>query len=116
MAMPPRRWVGYALLAIGLSFLFDTLVFLRTNWSPLKIPMFAENELAIGYVVTVVGVLLLVAPALHRMLDRYAPDASVRSEPQLPQQPIGVHREGSSRFSVKSTFTKKAVSWLAVTF
>lgn len=115
MAMPPRRWVGYALLAAGLSLLFDTLVFLRTNWSPLKIPMYAENELAIGYVVTVVGVLLLVAPALHRMLDRYAPDAAAKSEPQLPQQPIGVHREGSSRFSLKSTFAKKAASWIIVT-
>jgi hypothetical protein len=105
----------YALLAAGLSLLFDTLVFLRTNWSPLKIPMYAENELAIGYVVTVVGVLLLVAPAVRRMLDRYAPDAAAKSEPQLPQQPIGVHREGSSRFSLKSTFAKKAASWIIVT-
>ena len=116
MAIPPRRWVGCALLAIGLSLLFDTLVFLRTNWSPLKIPMYAENELAIGYLVTVVGVLLLIAPALNRMLDRYAPGASATTEAQLPQRPIGVHREGASRFSLKSTFAKKAIGWLAVTF
>jgi hypothetical protein len=37
--------------------------------------MFAENELAIGYLVTVVGLLLLLAPTLNRMLDKYAPDA-----------------------------------------
>jgi hypothetical protein len=42
-------------LAAGLSLLFDTLTFLRTNWSPLHIPMFAANELAIGYVLAVVG-------------------------------------------------------------
>jgi hypothetical protein len=116
MAMPPRRWVGYALLAIGLSFLFDTLVFLRTNWSPLKIPMFAENELAIGYVVTVVGLLLLLAPTLNRMLDKFAPDASAKTGPQRPQQSNGIHGQGPSRFSLKSTFAKKAVSWLTVTF
>lgn len=115
MAISPRRWVGYALLAGGLSLLFDTLTFLRTNWSPLKIPMYAENELAIGYLVTVVGVLLLLAPALNRMLDRYAPDASAKTEPQLPEQSIDVHRQGPSPFSLKSTLAKKAANWLIVT-
>src|SRR5437762_1344240 len=114
MAIPPRRWVGYALLAGGLSLLFDTLTFLRTNWSPLKIPMYAQNELAVGYLVTVVGVLLLSAPALNRMLDRYAPDASA-TEPQLPKQSIDVHRQVPSAFSLKSTVAKKAASWLIVT-
>ena len=116
MAKPPGRWVGYALLATGLSLLFDTLVFLRTNWSPLKIPMFAENELAIGYLVTVVGLLLLLAPTLTRVLDKYAPDASAKTGPQLPQQSNGSHGPQRSRFSLKSTFAKKAVSWLTVTF
>jgi hypothetical protein len=115
MAIPPRRWVGYALLAGGVSLLFDTLTFLRTNWSPLNVPMYAENELAIGYLVTVVGVLLLLAPVLNRMLDRYAPDASAKTEPQLPEQSIDVHRQGPSPFSLKSTFAKKAASWLIVT-
>lgn len=77
MAIPPRRWVGYALLAAGLSLLVDTLTFLGTNWSPLKIPMCAENELAIGYVLTIVGVLLLLASMLNRILHRYAPNATV---------------------------------------
>ena len=115
MAIPPRRWVGYALLVTGLSLLFDTLTFLRTNWSPLKIPMYAENELAIGYLVTIVGLLLLLAPTLNRMLDKYAPDASAKTEPQLPLQSTGVHRQESSRFSLKSTVAKKAGSWLTVT-
>src|SRR5689334_284238 len=70
MVMPPRRWVGYALLAGGLSLLFDTLTFLRTNWSPLKVPIYAANELAIGCFLPVVGVLLLLAPTLKRMLLR----------------------------------------------
>lgn len=114
MAIPPRRWVGYALLTAGLSLLFDTLTFLRTNWSPLKIPMYAENELAIGYVVTALGVLLLLAPVLKRMLDRYAPDSSAKTEPQLPQQSIDVHRQRSSPCRLKSTFARKAASWLIV--
>jgi len=70
MAIPPRRWVGYALLASGLSLLFDTLTFLRTNWSPLKVPMYAADELAIGCLFSVVGVLLILAPTLRRLLLR----------------------------------------------
>lgn len=70
MAIPLRRWVGYALLAAGLCFLFDTLTFLRTNWSPLRIPMYAANELATGCLLSGMGVLLLSAPTLKRMLLR----------------------------------------------
>jgi hypothetical protein len=73
MAIPPRRWVGYALLAAGLSLLFDTFTFLLTNWSPLKVPMYTANESAIGYLLAVVGVVLLLAPTLIRILDtKYA--------------------------------------------
>jgi len=70
MAIPPRRWVGYALLAAGLSLLFDTVTFLVTNWSPLKVPMYAANELAVGCLLTVAGVLVLLAPTLKRTLLR----------------------------------------------
>jgi len=70
MAIPPRRWVGYALSAAGLSLLFDTLTFLQTNWSPLKVPMYAANELAVGCLLTVTGVLVLSAPTLKRTLLR----------------------------------------------
>ncbi len=70
MAIPPRRWVGYALSAAGLSFLFDTLTFLQTNWSPLKVPMYAANELAIGCLLIVAAVLMLLAPTLKRTLLR----------------------------------------------
>jgi len=70
MAIPPRRWVGYALLAAGLSLLFDTLTFLLTSWSPLKVPMYAANELAIGCLLTVAGVLVLSVPTLKRTLLR----------------------------------------------
>ena len=78
MATPPRRWVGYALLIAGLSLLFDTYTFLRTNWSPLHVPMFIANELALGYSFAVVGVIVLFAPTLVRMVDSYAPDASMK--------------------------------------
>jgi biopolymer transport protein ExbD len=70
MAIPPRRWVGYALLAGGLSLLLDTLTFLQTNWSPLKVPMYAANELAIGCLLSVAGVLVLLVPTLKRTLLR----------------------------------------------
>ena len=101
-------------MAAGLSLLFDTLTFLRTNWSPLHIPMYAENELAIGYVLAVVGVLLLLAPTLNRMLDRYAPDASMKTGTQLAQQSIDVHSPGRLLFRPKSAFARKAASWLIV--
>jgi biopolymer transport protein ExbD len=70
MAIPPRTWVGYALLAAGLFLLFDTVTFLLTNWSPLKVPMYAANELAVGCLLIVAGVLLLFAPTLKRTLLR----------------------------------------------
>ena len=70
MAIPPRRWVGYALLATGLSLLFDTFTFLLTNWSPLKVPMYAANELVLGFLLAVAGVLVLLAPTLKRTLLR----------------------------------------------
>ena len=65
-----RRWVGYALLAAGLSLLFDTFTFLLTNWSPLKVPMYTANELALGCLLTVAGVLVLLARTLKRTLMR----------------------------------------------
>src|SRR5690242_9292766 len=70
MAIPPRRWVGYALSAVGLLFLFDTLTFLQTNWSPLKVPMYAANELAVGILLCVAGALLLFGPTLKGALLR----------------------------------------------
>lgn len=70
MAIPPRRWVGYALLAAGLSLLFDTFTFVLTNWSPLKVPMYTANELALGFLLAVTGVLVLLAPTLKRTLLR----------------------------------------------
>src|SRR5579864_4032086 len=70
MAIPSRRWVGYALLVAGLSLLFDTLTFLLTNWSPLKVPMCAANELALGWLLTGAAVLMLLAPTLKRTLLR----------------------------------------------
>jgi hypothetical protein len=77
--------------------------------------MYAENELAIGYLLTVVGVLLLLGPALNCMLDRYAPYTSVKTGTQLAQQPIDVHSPGRLPFGSKSVFAQKATSCLTVT-
>lgn len=115
MAIPTRRWVGYSLLAAGLSLLFDTFTFLQTSWSPLHIPMYAENELAFGYLLTVVGVLLLLAGTLFRILDRYAPDhASLKAGTGLAHQSVENHVEGRLPPSAKSLFAKKTASWIAV--
>jgi hypothetical protein len=66
-------------------------------------------------VVAVLGVLLLLARTLNRMLDRYAPDASAKTEPHLPQQSSDAYRQGPSPCSLKSTVAKNAASWLIVT-
>jgi hypothetical protein len=93
MAVPPRRWVGYALVIAGLSLLFDTYTFLRTNWSPLRVPMLAPTELALGYSLAVVGVAVLLAPVLIRMADSYAPDASMEMGEGLAHESIELRRQ-----------------------
>ncbi|HJT69864.1 MAG TPA: hypothetical protein VJ731_06675 [Terriglobales bacterium] len=70
MARSPRKWAGYALSVAGLLLLFDTFTFLQTNWSPLKVPMYAANELAVGFLLCLAGALVLSAPALKRALLR----------------------------------------------
>jgi hypothetical protein len=114
MAMPPRTWVAYALLTGGLSFLFDTLTFFRTNWSPLHIPMYAENELAIGYLLTVAGVLLLLAPNLTHILDRYAPDSPMKVSTGMADQSVDnpVHERLTP--NGKTLFLRKSISWIIV--
>jgi biopolymer transport protein ExbD len=91
MAIPPRRWVGYALLIAGLSLLYDT--FLRTNWSPLHVPMYAPSELELGYLLIVGGVGLLLTPTLLHMLDNYAPDASMKMGECLAYESVEFRRQ-----------------------
>jgi biopolymer transport protein ExbD len=93
MAVPPRRWVRYALVVAGLSFLFDTYTFLQTNWSPLHVPMYASSELALGHVLAVLGVVVLLAPGLIRMLDSYAPDASMQMGGDLAHESVEFRRQ-----------------------
>ena len=95
MAIPPRRWVGYALVIAGLSLLFDTYTFLRTNWSPLRVPMYAPTELALGYSLAVVGAVVLLAPALLRMVDinSCAPDASMKMGEGLAHESVELRRQ-----------------------
>jgi len=93
MATPARRWVGYALLIVGLSFLFDTYTFLRTNWSPLQVPMSVPNELAIGYSLIAMGAALLFAPALVRIVYPFAPDASMKMGEGLAHESVEFRRQ-----------------------
>jgi len=103
MAIPPRRWVGYALVVAGLSLLFDTYTFLRTNWSPLRVPMYVPTELALGYSLAVVGVVVLLAPTLVRMVDTYAPDASMKMGEGLAYESVEVRRQ--RRLPIRRKFT-----------
>jgi biopolymer transport protein ExbD len=103
MATAPRRWVGYALVIAGLSLLFDTYTFLRTNWSPLHVPMFAPTELALGYSLVVVGVVVFLAPALIRMVGSYAPDASMKMGQGLAHESVELRRQ--RRLPLRRKFT-----------
>jgi len=93
MTTPPRRWVGHALLIVGLFLLFDTYTFLRTNRSPLHVPMYASTELALGYSLAAIGVVVLLAPGLVRMLDSYAPDASMQMGEGLAHESVEFRRQ-----------------------
>jgi biopolymer transport protein ExbD len=97
MAIPPRRWVGYALIIAGLSLLFDAYTFLRTNWSPLHIPMFAPTELAFGHSLVVVGVALLIAPTLIRIAHTFAPGASLKMREGLARHSVELPRQRQVR-------------------
>jgi biopolymer transport protein ExbD len=97
MAIPPRRWVGYTLVIAGLSLLFDTYTFLRTNWSPLHVPMFAPTELALGYSLAVVGVAVLLAPVVIRLADSCAPDASLKMGEGIAHESVELRRQRRAR-------------------
>lgn len=79
MAIPPRRWVGYALLTTGLLLLFDTDTFLRTDWSPLHVPLSVPTELALAYLLAAGGIVTCLASTLIRMVGHCAPDALVKA-------------------------------------
>jgi biopolymer transport protein ExbD len=103
MRIPRRKWAGYALLIVGASMLFDTYAFLRTNWSPLHIPMDASNELALGYIFAIVGIVVLFAPTLIRALDDCAPGASVKMASGIADQSIEWRRQ--QRLPLKKRFS-----------
>jgi biopolymer transport protein ExbD len=104
MAIPPRRWVGYALVIAGSSFLFDTYTFLLTNWSPLHVPMLADAELALGCSLAVIGVVVLLGPTLVRMGGSYAPDASMTIGDGLAHESVECRRQ--RRLPLKRKFTR----------
>jgi biopolymer transport protein ExbD len=103
MGMPPRKWTGYALLIVGASLLFDTYTFLRTNWSPLCIPMYASNELELGYLFAIVGIVVLFAPALVRAVDDCAPDVSIKMAQGIADQSVEWRRQ--QRLPLKRRFS-----------
>jgi len=103
MAIPPRRWGGVALLIVGLSLLFDTYTFLRTDWSPLHVPMSVPNELALGYSLGVIGIVVLLAPALIRTVDPFASDPSMKMGAGLAYDSVEVRLR--QRLPLKPKFT-----------
>jgi biopolymer transport protein ExbD len=103
MAIPPRRWIGYALLLGGLALPFDTYTFLRTNWSPLHVPMSVPNELVLGYFLAAVGVAVLFAPMLYRSADPCAPDTSMTMGEGLTHESVELRRR--RRLPLRRKFT-----------
>jgi len=76
--------------------------------------MFAENELAVGYLLTVVGVLLLLSSTLNRVLHRYAPDAPVTVGAGVADQSVKNAVQGPPPLGAKSLFARKAISWIII--
>ena len=88
MAISPVRWVGYALLVLGILFLLDTYTFLYTGWSPFHIPMYAGWELVLGYVQALCGAVLLLHPTLLSVGGTCAPDASMKMGQALAHESV----------------------------
>ena len=93
MATPPRCWVGYAFLTAGSSLLFDTYTFLETDWSPLRVPMAAPDELGLGYLLASCGVAVLRWPKLILLMEDSAPGASVKLGESLANESVEWRRQ-----------------------
>jgi hypothetical protein len=76
--------------------------------------MYAENELAIGYLLIVAGVLLLLTPSLIRILDRYAPDSPVKATTGVPDQSVDSPVQERLTPIAKKLFVRKSISWIVV--
>jgi biopolymer transport protein ExbD len=55
--------------------------------------MYASTELALGYSLATMGVVVLLAPGLIRMLDSYAPDASMQMGGGLAHESVEFRRQ-----------------------
>jgi biopolymer transport protein ExbD len=94
MVMPPRKRAGYALLTAGLLLFFDTETFLRTNWSPLHVPLSVPAELMLSYVLLLCGTVAFLAPILVRMVSNYAPGGSVRTGERFEYESVELRLRG----------------------
>ena len=65
--------------------------------------MSVPNELAVGYSIIALGVVLLLAPALLRVADPIAPDASMTMGESLAYQSVELRRE--KRLPLRRKFT-----------
>ena len=72
MAIPPRRWLGHTLLATGVLLLFDTYTY-QTDKSPLRVPLDACRELALGYVLALVVIPILLWPWISGIVEEITP-------------------------------------------
>jgi biopolymer transport protein ExbD len=93
MAIPPRRWVGYTLLTTGLLLQFDTYTFLQTHKSPLRVPLDAASEFALGYVLVPVGIAILLWPWISGLVEDIAPDASMKLSESLQNHSVEWRRQ-----------------------
>jgi hypothetical protein len=93
MATPPRRWVAYALLTAGLLLLYDTYTFIKTDWSPLRIPMSVPVELIFGCALILAGIFTFFAPTLLSAISEIALDPSMKMGHQLVHESIELRRQ-----------------------
>ncbi len=59
--------------------------------------MFAPTDLAFGYLLAVVGVTVLIAPAVIRIAQTYAPDASMKMGEGLAHESVELRRQRRTR-------------------
>lgn len=77
MAIPIRRAFGYAAAVASLLLLYDTETFIRTNWSPLRVPMTVANEFTLSGGLAIVAVVFLAGPALLRLAEDCGPGEAI---------------------------------------
>jgi biopolymer transport protein ExbD len=80
-------------LTAGLFLLYDTYTFIKTDWSPLRIPMSVPVELIFGCALILAGIFTFFAPTLLSAISEIALDRSMKMGHQLVHESIELRRQ-----------------------